>query len=239
MRPRERIILALDVSDYKDAVDMVHHFKDHIDIFKVGSELFTSTGPKIIDEIHTLGKRVFLDLKFHDIPNTVCKAALAAAKLGVFMFNVHASGGLEMMRQTAQALSKYSLENNTERPRLIGVTILTSMSQDTLRDELGVSVRLRTQVKQLAGLAQRAGLDGVVASPEDAEMVRSHFGKGFLIVTPGIRPSWSAMDDQKRTLTPRKAVQMGSDYLVIGRAITSQKNPLDALKRIEEELEDL
>lgn len=239
MRPRERIILALDVSDYKDAVDMVHHFKDHIDIFKVGSELFTSTGPKIIDEIHALGKRVFLDLKFHDIPNTVCKSALAAAKLGVFMFNVHASGGFEMMRQTAQALSKYSLENNTERPRLIGVTILTSMSQDTLRDELGVSVRLRTQVKQLAGLAQRAGLDGVVASPEDAEMIRSHFGKGFLIVTPGIRPSWAAMDDQKRTLTPRKAVQMGSDYLVIGRAITSQKNPLDALKRIEEELEDL
>lgn len=239
MRPRERIILALDVSDYKDAVDMVHHFKDHIDIFKVGSELFTSTGPKIIDELHALGKRVFLDLKFYDIPNTVCKSALAAAKLGVFMFNVHASGGFEMMRQTAQALSKYSLEHNTERPRLIGVTILTSMSQDTLRDELGVSVRLRTQVKQLAGLAQRAGLDGVVASPEDAEMVRSHFGKGFLIVTPGIRPSWSAMDDQKRTLTPRKAVQMGSDYLVIGRAITSQKNPLDALKRIEEELEDL
>lgn len=239
MRPRARIILALDVSDYKDAVDLVHHFKDHIDIFKVGSELFTSTGPKIIEELHALRKRVFLDLKFHDIPNTVCKSALAAAKLGVFMFNVHTSGGLEMMRQAAQMLSKYSLEHNTERPRLIGVTVLTSMSQDTLRDELGVSVRLRTQVKHLAGLAQRAGLDGVVASPEDAEMIRSHFGKGFLIVTPGIRPSWAAMNDQKRTLTPRKAVQMGADYLVIGRAITSQKNPLDALKRIEEELEDL
>lgn len=239
MRPRERIILALDVSDYKDAVDLVHHFKDHIDIFKVGSELFTSTGPKIIEELHALRKRVFLDLKFHDIPNTVCKSALAAAKLGVFMFNVHTSGGLEMMRQAAQILSKYSLEHNTERPRLIGVTVLTSMSQHTLRDELGVSVRLRTQVKHLAGLAQRAGLDGVVASPEDAEMIRSHFGKGFLIVTPGIRPSWAAMDDQKRTLTPRKAVQMGADYLVIGRAITSQKNPLDALKRIEEELQDL
>lgn len=239
MDPRKRIILALDVSEYDNAIDIVQRFKEHIDIFKVGSELFTSVGPRIIEEIHLTGKKVFLDLKFHDIPNTVAKSALAAAKLGVFMFNVHTLGGFEMMKQAAQTLTKYSLEHNMERPRLIGVTILTSINQDALRDELSVTVRMNTQVKHLAGLAQRAGLDGVVASPEDAEMVRARFGKDFLIVTPGIRPSWAAMDDQKRTLTPRKAIQMGADYLVIGRAITSHPDPVGALKLIEEEINDL
>jgi orotidine-5'-phosphate decarboxylase len=239
MKPNERIILALDVSSYDDAIDMVRKFKDHIDIFKIGSELFTSVGPRIIKEIHLMGKKVFLDLKFHDIPNTVAKSALAAAELGVFMFNVHTLGGFDMMQKAAQTLNQLSLEHNMERPRLIGVTILTSISQDALRDELSVAVRMNTQVKHLAGLAQRAGLDGVVASPEDAEMIRSRFGKGFLIVTPGIRPSWASMDDQKRTLTPRKAVQSGADYLVIGRAITSQPDLIGALKRIEEEIADV
>jgi orotidine-5'-phosphate decarboxylase len=239
MKPDERIILALDVSTYDDAIETVRKFKDHIDIFKIGSELFTSVGPRIIKEIHLMGKKVFLDLKFHDIPNTVAKSALAAAELGVFMFNVHTLGGFDMMQKASQTLSQRSLEHNMERPRLIGVTILTSISQDALRDELSVAVRMNTQVKHLAGLAQRAGLDGVVASPEDAEMIRSRFGKGFLIVTPGIRPSWSSMDDQKRTLTPRRAVQNGADYLVIGRAITSQPDPISALKRIEEEIADV
>jgi orotidine-5'-phosphate decarboxylase len=239
MEPRERIILALDVSDYEDAIDIVRRFKGHIDIFKIGSELFTSVGPRIIKEIHLMGKRVFLDLKFHDIPNTVAKSAVAAAKLGVFMFNVHTFGGFEMMKHAAEKLRRFSLDQNIDRPRLIGVTILTSINQDALRDEIGVPVRINTQVKHLAGLAQRAGLDGVVASPEDAEMVRSRFGKGFLIVTPGIRPSWAAMDDQKRALTPRKAVQAGADYLVIGRAVTSQSDPIGALTRIHEEIADL
>ena len=239
MEPRERIILALDVSEYDDAIDIIHRFREHIDIFKVGSELFTSVGPKIIKELHLMGKKVFLDLKFHDIPNTVSKSAIAAAKLGVFIFNVHTMGGLEMMTAAARTLSQYCIENNTERPRIIGVTVLTSINQDALRDEMSVNVRMNTQVKHLAGLAQRAGLDGVVASPEDAEIIRARFGKGFLIITPGIRPTWAAADDQKRTLTPRKAVQMGADYLVIGRAITSQPDPFSALKRIEEELKGL
>ncbi len=239
MEPRERIILALDVSEYEDAIDVVRKFRGHIDTFKIGSELFTSVGPRIIKEIHLMGKKVFLDLKFHDIPNTVAKSALAAAKLGVFMFNVHTLGGFAMMKHAAETLTRFSLEQNIDRPRLIGVTILTSINQDALRDELSVNVRMNTQVKHLAGLAQRAGLDGVVASPEDAEMIRSRFGKGFLIVTPGIRPSWAAMDDQKRAMTPRKAVQMGADYLVIGRAVTSQPDPIGALKRIEDEISDL
>jgi orotidine-5'-phosphate decarboxylase len=175
-------------------------------------------------------------LKFHDIPNTVSRSALAAARLGVFMFNVHTLGGFEMMKQAAQAISKFSLGKNVDRPRIIGVTILTSMDQAAMQDELGIGLRLGPQVKQLAGLAQRAGLDGVVASPEDAEVIRSRFGKGFLIVSPGIRPSWAAAGDQKRYLTPREALRRGADYIVIGRAITSQPDPIRALKRIEEEI---
>jgi orotidine-5'-phosphate decarboxylase len=239
MEAKERIILALDVSSHNEAIGIVNKFKEHIEIFKVGTELFTSAGPKVVEEIHSMGKKVFLDLKFHDIPNTVVRSALAVSRLGVFMFNVHTLGGLEMMQHTARTLSEYCLEKNMNRPKLIGVTILTSIDQDALRDELGISFRLNTQVRQLAVLAQRAGLDGVVASPEDAFMIRSHFGKGFLIVTPGIRPSWATNDDQKRTLTPREAINRGADYLVIGRSITSQPDPLGTLKRIEEELKGL
>ncbi|MBI5408092.1 MAG: orotidine-5'-phosphate decarboxylase [Nitrospirae bacterium] len=238
MQPRERIILALDVAEYGEAVRIVNKFKKHIDVFKVGSELFTSVGPKLVEKIHSAGKKVFLDLKFHDIPNTVAKSAVAAARLGVFMFNVHTLGGLEMMKQAAQALRKVSLKENVERPRIIGVTILTSIDQAALRDELGVSLRMSAQVKHLAGLAHNAGLDGVVASPEDAERIRSHYGKDFLIVAPGIRPSWAAADDQKRTLTPKEALRRGADYLVIGRAVLSQPDPVKALKRIEEEIEN-
>jgi len=239
MKPIERIILAVDVTGYDEAVDMLERFRDHIDIFKVGSELFTSTGPKIVEKIHSMGKKVFLDLKFHDIPNTVSKTAQAAAELGVFMFNVHTLGGLEMMKQAAEALSTYAIRNNVQRPKLIGVTVLTSIDKKTLHDELGIGLRMEAQVRHLAGLARRAGLDGVVASPEDAAMIRSRFEKGFLIVTPGIRPSWAAKDDQKRAMTPKEALRSGADYLVIGRAITAQSDPAAALKRIEEELAGL
>jgi orotidine-5'-phosphate decarboxylase len=238
MKPGERIILALDVPDYNEAVDMVTTFKEHIDIFKVGSELFTSAGPQIIETLHSMGKRVFLDLKFHDIPTTVTRSSLVVAKLGVFMFNVHTMGGYEMMQVTSQAISDFALHNNSVRPKLIGVTILTSIDQTALKNDLGIELRMSAQVKHLANLAERAGLDGVVASAEDADMIRTHTGKDFLIVTPGIRPSWVQTDDQKRTLTPKKALQMGADYLVIGRAITSQPSPLEALKRVESEIAD-
>jgi orotidine-5'-phosphate decarboxylase len=236
MKPKDRIILALDVPDYEEAIRIVYKFEEHIEIFKVGSELFTAVGPEIIKKINSMGKKVFLDLKFHDIPNTVAKSAAAAARLGVFMFNVHTLGGLEMMRKAAEVIRKISLDENIERPKLIGVTILTSMDQAALKDELGISMRMGVQVKHLAGLAQRAGLDGVVASPVDTENIRAHFGKDFLIVTPGIRPSWASADDQKRMLTPKEALRRGADYLVIGRAILSQPDPVSALKRIEEEI---
>lgn len=243
MKPKERIILALDVADYEEAVDIVGGFREHINIFKVGSELFTSVGPKIIEAINAMGKKVFLDLKFHDIPNTVSKTAHVVAELGVFMFNVHTLGGLEMMKQAAQALIKVSLKKNIERPRLLGVTILTSIDQAILQNELGIGQKIRTQVKYLAGLALKAGLDGIVASPQDIEIIRSHCGRGFLIATPGIRPSWTPLrnesqrhDDQKRTMTPKEAIRQGADYIVIGRAILSQPDPISALERIEEEM---
>jgi len=236
MNPKERIILALDVSDYDDAVDIVQKFRAQVDIFKVGSELFTSVGPRIVKQIHLMGKKVFLDLKFHDIPNTVSKAVLAAARLGVYIVNVHALGGLEMMKLAADTMREFTLKENMERPRLIGVTVLTSIDQKTLRDELGVELRMSSEVKHLAGLAQQAGLDGVVAAPGEVEMIRSRFGRDFVIITPGIRPSWAAADDQKRTLTPAKAISLGSDYLVIGRSVLAQGDPMGALRKIQEEI---
>jgi len=239
MKANERIILALDVPGYDEAIEVVRTFKDQIDIFKIGSELFTSAGPGIVEDINAMGKKIFLDLKFHDIPNTVSKTAIAAAKLRVFMFNVHTSGGFEMMKQAADTLAQYSLEKNVPRPKLIGVTIMTSIDNKTLRDDIGVGADMPEQVQHLASLAQKAGLDGVVASPEDAAGLRASFGEDFLIVTPGIRPSWSAMDDQKRASTPQAALKNGASYIVIGRAITSQTDPLGALKKIEAEINGL
>ncbi len=236
MKSKKHIILALDVADHEEALDIVKTFKDHIDIFKVGSELFTAVGPKIIEDINSMGKKVFLDLKYHDIPNTVAKTSRVAADLGVFMFNIHALGGLEMMKQAAETLVKASLKKNIKRPKLLGVTILTSIDHTAMKNEMGINHRVSTQVKHLAGLALKAGLDGVVASPEDIEMLRSYCGSGFLIVTPGIRPSWAGQDDQKRIMTPKRALARGADYLVIGRAVMSQPNPVKALELIEKEL---
>lgn len=227
-----RIILALDVSDHDYALKLVDKYRTYINIFKVGLELFTSCGPKIIEDIHKRGKRVFLDLKFHDIPHTVTKAGLAATRLGVFMFNLHASGGHEMMKRCANSVVEMCLKENIARPKILAVTVLTSLSREILRDELGIQHGLRTHVRHMASLAMKAGLDGVVASANEAEIIRNHCGKGFLIVTPGIRPSWTPPDDQKRTMTPKEAMRMGADYLVIGRAVLQQPDPARALELI-------
>jgi len=237
MEPKERIILALDIADPKEAIDIVKRFKEHVNIFKVGSELFTSAGPRIIDEIHAENKKVFLDLKYHDIPTTVSRTARVVANLGVFMFNVHTLGGLDMMKQTAQEIVKVSLKQNIERPLLLGVTILTSLEQAALTNELGIVHRINTQVKHLAKLALKAGLDGVIASPQELEMIRSSFEKGFLIVTPGIRPIWTKQDDQKRTMPPKKALARGADYIILGRAVMSQPDPVNAIKLVLKEIE--
>jgi orotidine-5'-phosphate decarboxylase len=232
MSTTEKLILALDVSEHSYAIDLVEKFKDHFGIFKVGPELFISSGPKIIEDINKKGKKVFLDMKFHDIPHTVSKAAIASAKLGLYMFNVHTSGGFEMMRKCRDTIVETCLKENINRPKILGVTVLTSLSREILRDELGIQHGLRTHVRHLSGLAHRAGLDGVIASAREAEIIRAHCGKGFLIVTPGIRPSWTPPDEQKRTATPKEAIRAGADYLVIGRAILNQADPFKAIELI-------
>lgn len=233
---KEKLILALDVPEYDYAIELIDRFSDVIEVFKVGLELYTVAGPAIINEIHKRGRKVFLDLKFHDIPTTVSKAGIAAARLGVFMFNVHASGGLDMMKKCRDDVINVCLKENINKPRIIAVTVLTSMSQETLKSEIGLQHSLNTQVKHLAGLALKAGLDGVVASAREAAMIRGHCGGGFLIVTPGIRPSWSPTDDQSRTMTPRQALGQGADFLVMGRAILNHGNPMKAIELIHKEI---
>ena len=233
---KAKLILALDVSEYDYALALVERFRDVIEIFKVGLELYTVAGPSIIKEIHKRDRKVFLDLKFHDIPTTVSKAGIAAARLGVFMFNVHASGGLDMMRKCREDVVNLCLKENLDKPRIIAVTVLTSMSQETLKSDVGVQHSLNTHVRHLAGLSLKAGLDGVVASGKEAAMIRGHCGRGFLIVTPGIRPSWTPADDQWRTMTPKQAVKEGADFLVMGRAILNHSNPMKAIELIHKEI---
>ncbi len=233
---RQKLILALDVPEYDHAVELIERFSDVIEVFKVGLELFTVAGPAIIKEIHKRDRKVFLDLKFHDIPTTVSRAGIAAARMGVFMFNVHASGGLDMMKKCCEDVINVCLRENINKPRMIAVTVLTSMSQETLKREIGIQHSLNTHVRHLSGLALKAGLDGVVASGREAAMIRTHCGRGFLIVTPGIRPSWTPPDDQARTMTPKQALNQGADFLVMGRAILNQSDPMKAIELIYKEI---
>lgn len=233
---REKIILALDLSDGDYALELVDRFSEHIEMFKVGLELFTSAGPAVVRGIHDRGKKVFLDLKFHDIPNTVSRAAVAATRLGVYMFNLHVSSGFEAMQKCRESVVQTCLKEDLPRPKILGVTVLTSLAQNTLKEEFGIQHSLRTHVRHLSASALKAGLDGVVASGHEVSMIRNHCGKEFLIATPGIRASWQPPDDQKRTMTPRQAVREGADYLIIGRSILSQQDPLKALELITVEM---
>jgi len=236
MQTSDKLILALDVSDKDYAVELIDKLSSYIGIFKVGLELFTAAGPSIIEEIHKREKKVFLDLKFHDIPNTVSKAGIAAARLGVFMFNVHASGGLDMMKRCREDVVNVCLKENLERPKILGVTVLTSLSPEALKNEVGIQHSLNTHVRHLSGLSLKAGLDGVVASGQEAAKIRSHCGSGFLIVTPGIRTSWTPADDQMRTMTPKQAIREGADYIVMGRAILDQPYPTKTIELINKEI---
>jgi orotidine-5'-phosphate decarboxylase len=226
----QRIVVALDVSTATELRELVKQIPNTHCRVKIGKELFTSIGPLAIEICHDAGLEVFLDLKFHDIPNTCAKAVRAAARWGVWMTNVHCSGGTDMMRAAREIL-----EGEAHRPLLIGVTVLTSMSGSGLQ-ELGVSRDLESQVDHLAGLANASGLDGVVCSAQETQRLRQSLGTDFCLVTPGIRPSWAAADDQNRIVTPKDAVANGSDYLVIGRPITASDHPETAIARIVEEL---
>jgi orotidine-5'-phosphate decarboxylase len=233
--PRERIIFALDVDHFSEAQHWVGLLKDRIGMFKVGKQLFTHAGPKVIDMIHQKNQKAFLDLKFHDIPNTVARAAEEATKLNVAMFNLHALGGSEMMRKTCEAVRATAKEFGTSRPLILSVTILTSMDDTTLK-EVGIQGPVGEAVGRLALLAMNAGMDGVVASPQEIEIIRKRCGDDFLIVTPGIRHPSDRKDDQRRTLSPREAIQAGANYLVIGRPIKEAKDPFEAVERIIEDI---
>ncbi len=229
---KDKLILALDMSDPEHALGVVDQLDDWVNVYKVGFQLFLSAGPGIIEKLHSKDKKVFLDLKFNDIPNTVMRAAEEATKMGVYMFNLHTSGGSEMMRRCNDSVIELCLKENLERPKIIGVTVLTSISQDEFKGELGFQHTIKTHAKHLASLAMKSGLDGVVASGHEASMIKSHCGDGFIVVTPGIRPSWSPPDDQQRTMTPRDALKSGADYIVVGRGILGQDDLLKAVELI-------
>lgn len=234
---KERLIVALDVADSASALKLVDLLKDEVGCFKVGLQLFTAVGPKIVHDIVALGGKVFLDLKFHDIPNTVMEAGLSAVKTGAWMFNVHAAGGLKMMQQTKEASLKLAAELGIEPPIVLAVTVLTSMDQAVLQNEVRVAYKVEEQVVHWAELAKKAGLDGVVASSQEVGALRRACGSDFLLVTPGIRPLWAAKNDQSRIMTPGDAVKAGSDYIVVGRPITAASSPKEAAKKIVKEME--
>lgn len=225
-----RVIVALDYPNAQPALELAARLDPAACRLKVGKELFTAAGPEVVRELVRMGFGVFLDLKFHDIPNTVAAACRAAADLGVWMLNVHASGGRKMMQA-----ARVAVDQSAARPLLIGVTVLTSMDEAGLR-ETGVASSPREQVLHLAELAQQSGLDGVVCSAQEAADLRARFGPGFALVTPGIRPAGADVGDQSRIMTPANAIRAGSDYLVIGRPITQASDPMSALQQINDEI---
>lgn len=232
MEAKDKIVLALDVDSAEKAKELVAELHDYVGVYKINS-LFNEAGPSIVKEIQENGGKVFLDLKYHDIPNTVANYARAAAKMGVFMFNVHASGGFEMMKAAADAVKEAGGET---KPIILAVTILTSINKEALNNELKIEGEVADQVRHLAQLAKKAGMDGVVCSPQEIKIIREACGDDFVIVTPGIRPAWAAAGDQKRITTPKDAVDAGSNYLVIGRPIVKAENRVEAAKKILDEL---
>lgn len=235
---KEKIILALDKPTLDEAVDTAVLLKDYVGAYKIGLELFTSEGPKALKTIaEKTGKKVFFDSKMMDIPNTVRGAAAAATRLGVWMFNVHTLGGEDMLKAAVEAVHETAEKENKPRPLVIGVTLLTSINESVMRNQLRIGGSVTWQVVFLAKMAQAAGLDGVVASPYEAEGIREACGDDFLIITPGVRPRGKNVDDQKRVTTPAIAIENGADYLVVGRAITQDSDPVTATQRIIWEIE--
>ncbi|MDO4436204.1 MAG: orotidine-5'-phosphate decarboxylase [Cardiobacteriaceae bacterium] len=224
------LIIALDHHDPQEALQLAKQLNPKQCQLKIGKHLFTRAGHQLISALHQLNFRLFLDLKFHDIPNTVATAVHAAAELGVFMVNVHASGGVKMMQAAKQALAGFE-----HPPLLIGVTVLTSQNDEDLKEQ-GIVRTVAEQVLHLSALANRAGLDGVVCSAQEVRSIKALCGQQFMTVTPGIRPLWASSDDQKRIVTPKQALQDGADYLVVGRPITAADNPLQALERLSQEI---
>jgi len=228
---RSRLIFALDVGTVKEAMDLVDRLTGEVGMFKVGKQLFMHAGPQIVHLIRERNGEIFFDLKFHDIPRTVAKAAAEVTRMGVRMFDVHASGSLEMMRRTVAEVSKVCRSDGLRRPKILAVTVLTSLNRDDLK-RVGVASGVENQVVRLARLAKEAGMDGVVASPQEIAPIRKECGRGFLIVTPGVRLRGGTWEDQKRVTTPEAAIRAGADYLVIGQPIREAADPVQAAREI-------
>lgn len=237
LTPTDRLIVALDVETEDRAIQLVENLSGAVGMFKVGCRLFTAAGPGLVKEIKGRGGKVFLDLKYHDIPNVVAAAAVEAARLGITLMTLHASGGEVMLRTTADAVRAFCETEGINRPRLLGVTVLTSLGFRDLQ-KVFVRDRIDVVVAGLAALASEAGMDGVVTSPQEALLVRHRVRREeFIVVTPGVRPSWASIgDDQQRVLTPREALQEGADYVVVGRPVTAAPDPAEAAAKIVEEM---
>jgi orotidine-5'-phosphate decarboxylase len=228
---RSRLIFALDVASMTEAIDLVGKLAQDVGMFKVGKQLFLHAGPQIVRDIRERGGEVFLDLKFHDIPRTVAKAGVEAARMGVRMFDLHASGSLEMMQRTVAEVVKVCRSEGLRKPKILAVTVLTSLNREDLK-RVGVMSGVESQVVRLARLAKMAGMDGVVASPLEIARIRKECGRGFIIVTPGVRAQDGDNDDQKRVMTSEEAIRAGADYLVVGRPIRDAPDPVAAAREI-------
>ena len=238
IQARDRLILAVDTPSFDEARRYLDELHQHVGVFKIGLQLFTHYGPEILKIFQSANARIFLDCKFLDIPNTVAKAAEEATAHGVQMFTIHASGGASMLKAAASSVAEAARKHNKPEPIVLAVTVLTSISQDSLNQELGVSGSVEDQVLRLAKQCRDSGIKGLVASPEEVKRLRQELGDTMVIVTPGVRPSWADANDQSRFTTPYQAIENGSDYLVVGRPITSATNPKEAAKKIVAEIED-
>jgi orotidine-5'-phosphate decarboxylase len=236
MRPEERMIVPLDVAGEQDAIATLDRLPQ-VTFWKVGLELFVSTGPRILEQLKTRHKRIFLDLKFHDIPNTMAGACRAAGRYGVDLLTVHAPAGQVALQAAQAAAQEGAIAAGCAPPNLIAVTLLTSISARTLAFELKVPLELTDYTLQMALLAQESGLKGIVCSPQEAAQLRQVCGDDFLLVCPGVRPSWAARGDQQRAMTPAQAIEAGADYLVIGRPITQAADPAAAFEQVCQEIE--
>lgn len=236
MDPKERLIIALDVDNKERALGLVQLLAPHVGMFKVGMELFYACGPEIISSIRDLGGRVFVDLKLHDIPHTVFRAARVLTRYGASIINVHAAGGAEMMKAAAAAIREEVISGNMERPLVIAVTVLTSLEQREFNNQVGIPGPISDRVVDWALLSHVSGLDGVVASAREAVAIKKALGDSFVIITPGIRPAGAAVGDQKRTVTPAQAINNGATYLVVGRPVTGVPDPAAAAQQIIKEI---
>lgn len=234
---QDRIVLALDVDDGELALSLVDELRGVVGMFKVGHQLFTAFGPDIVRRITGKGCRVFLDLKYHDIPATVAKASAEAVKLGASIFNVHALGGVDMMKAAAESAGQTAAKLGVSPPVVLAVTVLTSMDEQCLRRELKIGRSLPRTVSHFAKMAKRAGLGGVVASPQEITLLRRAVRGSFVILTPGVRPEWAGKDDQKRVMTPGEAVAAGADYIVVGRPVLKADDRRQAVDKIAREIE--